>query len=338
MNIDFKHRQSVHCESGVTTGLLGFQGMSFSEQMIFGIGSGLFFGYFPFIKINSIMVTTFRNQPGAIFKKTVNRLGVPHQVRTYKNSARAMDDLDRLLDKGIPVGLQTSLFWLPYLLPRLRNHFNAHNIIVYGKKGDDYLVSEPLMDEPVTCGRADLIRARFAKGGMDPNGKMYWLTGKPDKEPDLKNAVLQGLKETCFLMLKVPVPLLGVGGIRHFAKDIRRWPGRMNPELVKLNLHQFILMQEVVGSGGAGFRFMFAAFLKEAADILNMPELNEISDGMIKAGDLWREGALLITQYYRDRVQEKEFFEKIPRFISECADSEEEQMKKLYAAIRKKRG
>jgi len=139
-------------------------------------------------------------------------------------------------------------------------------------------------------------------------------------------------------MLKVPIPLLGITGIRYFAADIRRWPKRMDPELVKLNLHQFILMQEVVGSGGAGFRFVFAAFLQEAAAILNTPELNDISTGMVKVGDIWRESTLLITQYYRDRVEGKEFFTRIPQFISDCAKSEEEQLKKLDAIIRKIKG
>jgi hypothetical protein len=335
MRIEFQHRQAVHCESGVTSSLLKFQGIEMNEQMVFGIGSGLFFGYFPFIKIGSIMVITFRSAPGGIFRKAVKRLGVPHEIRRFRDPQKAMQELDELLDAGTPVGLQTSLFWLPYLSEKLRNHFNAHNIIVYGREGDTYLVSEPLMDEPVTIARQDLIRARFAKGGMDPNGKMYWLTGKPASPPDLRACVLKGLRETCFIMLKLPVPILGVRGIRSFAGAIRRWPKKLSPEIIKLNLHQFILMQEVVGSGGAGFRFMFAAFLKQCADILNRPALLEISLGMTAVGDQWRESALLITQYYRDRIAPGEFYGQIPDFITKCADQEQIQLKKLWRIVKK---
>ena len=335
MEIEFQHRQAVHCESGVTSALLRHQGIEMNEQMVFGIGSGLFFGFFPFIKIGSIMVITFRNAPGGIFSRTVKRLGVPHQVRRYRDPGKAMAELDLLVDKGIPVGLQTSLFWLPYLSERLRNHFNAHNIIVYGREGDTYRVSEPLMDEPVTIQRQDLIRARFAKGGMDPKGKMYWLTGTPPREPDLRKCVLKGIRETCFIMLKLPVPILGVRGIRSFAREIKRWPKKMDPELIKLNLHQFILMQEVVGSGGAGFRFMFAAFLKQCADILNRPGLLEIARGMTAVGDQWRESALLITQYYRDRIGKNDFYDRIPDFINTCADQEKKQLKALWKIAKK---
>jgi hypothetical protein len=335
MSIEFQHRQAVHCESGVTSALLRFQGIEMNEQMVFGIGSGLFFGFFPFIKIGSIMVITFRNAPGGIFSKTVKRLGVPHQVRRYRDREKAMSDLDKLIDQGIPVGLQTSLFWLPYLSERLRNHFNAHNIVIYGREGNTYKVSEPLMDEPVFIGREDLIRARFAKGGMDPNGKMYWLTGKPAHEPDLRKCVLKGIRETCFIMLKLPVPILGVRGIRSFAREIRRWPKKMDPELIKLNLHQFILMQEVVGSGGAGFRFMFAAFLKQCADILQRPALLDVARGMTAVGDQWRESALLITQYYRDRIEKNDFYSRIPDFIIQCADQEKVQLKALWKIAKK---
>lgn len=40
--MNFKHTQSAHCESGVTVNLLAHQGLSLSEPMVFGIGSGIF--------------------------------------------------------------------------------------------------------------------------------------------------------------------------------------------------------------------------------------------------------------------------------------------------------
>ena len=47
MKIDFAHRQSAHCESGVTSNLLLHRGLEISEALAFGLGSGLFFGYVP---------------------------------------------------------------------------------------------------------------------------------------------------------------------------------------------------------------------------------------------------------------------------------------------------
>ena len=57
MTINFKHTQSAHCENGVASNLLYFNGVRLSEPMVFGIGSGLLFFYFPWIKVNEAPAT-----------------------------------------------------------------------------------------------------------------------------------------------------------------------------------------------------------------------------------------------------------------------------------------
>ena len=47
---DFIHRTGVHCESTVTSSLLFNYGIEASEPLVFGMGSGIFFGYFSYIK------------------------------------------------------------------------------------------------------------------------------------------------------------------------------------------------------------------------------------------------------------------------------------------------
>ena len=91
-----------------------------------------------------------------------------------------MAELDAALDNSIPVGLQTGVYWLPYFPSALRFHFNAHNLVVYGKEGDEYLISDPVFPGPVRCPAEDLARARFASGALAPKGKMYYLTQVPD--------------------------------------------------------------------------------------------------------------------------------------------------------------
>jgi len=71
----FVHHHGAHCETAVTSALFRHQGVDISEPMIFGIGSGIFFGYLPFIKLVHIQVTAFRNRPGSVFRKAAKRLG-----------------------------------------------------------------------------------------------------------------------------------------------------------------------------------------------------------------------------------------------------------------------
>jgi hypothetical protein len=174
IRIPFEHHQSAHCETGVISNLMGFHGLQVSEPMAFGIGSGLFFSFFPFIKINGIPIASYRNMPGDIFKKFSKRTGISFERHSYRSPESAMRELDETLARGLPVGMLTSVFYLPYLPKAFRFHFNAHNIVIYGKEGNDYLVSDPVMEEPTIIAPNALVRARFAKGMPNTNGRMYF--------------------------------------------------------------------------------------------------------------------------------------------------------------------
>ena len=63
MKINFEHHQTAHCENGVASNLLLNRGLKLSEPMIFGIGSGLFFVYLPFLKVNFAPGFSYRPMP-----------------------------------------------------------------------------------------------------------------------------------------------------------------------------------------------------------------------------------------------------------------------------------
>ena len=153
ITVPFDHQQSAHCETGVISNLMRFHGLRVSEPMAFGIGSGLFYSHMPFLKLNGIPVTTYRILPGHIFKRFSRNIGVEMKRMSFRDQDEAMRELDRVLDQGLPVGMLTSVFYLPYLPKAFRFHFNAHNIVVFGRKGDEYLVSDPVMDGTTTIHR-----------------------------------------------------------------------------------------------------------------------------------------------------------------------------------------
>ena len=111
--------------------------------MIFGIGSGLLFFYLPWLKVNSAPGVTYRTVPGAIFSKVAQRVGCRIKRQRFSSPARAQQTLDDCLAKGMPVGLQVGVYNLVYLPDEYRFHFNAHNLVVYGKEGNEYLISDP---------------------------------------------------------------------------------------------------------------------------------------------------------------------------------------------------
>ena len=330
---DFVHRQSAHCESGSTSNLLSNYGLNISEALAFGIGAGLFFGYFPFVKVHGLPLITFRNAPGGIIKNAAKRLNVRVESSKFRNPEKAMDALDAVLGRGTPVVLQAGIYWLPYFPDVLRFHFNAHTLIAYGKKGSDYLLSDPVFDAPVICSRDDLMKARFSEGVLAPKGKMYYLSEIP-KQIDLSRAVRKGMKETCRLMIKTHFPLVGVRGIRLLAKRVREWPEKYGKRKAVLYLGHVIRMQEEVGTGGGGFRLMYAAFLQEAAGIMNNDGLVGISKRMTEVGDKWREFALFGARICKDRSRDGDNFDRLSDILNDCGDREYAIYKELQEALK----
>jgi hypothetical protein len=334
MEISFQHRQSAHCETGTIANLLSHYGIQVSEAMAFGIGSGLFFGYLPFIRLNGLPLTAYRSSTGSIMKKVSNRLGVRVCWSRYKNRPEeAMEALDRLLEKGEPVGCRTGAYWLPYFPPAYRFHFNMHNIVVFGKQNGNYRVSDPVMPEAVECPEKDLARARFAKGALAPHGKMFYIDGIPDRV-DFRSATTSGIRGVCNAMLKAPGPFLGTKGMRFLSGRIRKWPGKLGERKASLYIGQMIRMQEEIGTGGGGFRFIFAAFLQESAAVLQKESLEKSSARMTEIGDRWRDFALVASRICKGRKTETDNYETLSRILSDCARMETEMYKELLEIIK----
>ncbi|MDQ3049411.1 MAG: BtrH N-terminal domain-containing protein [Bacteroidota bacterium] len=328
MTVNFEHHQSAHCESGVASNLLRHHGLPLSEPMIFGIGSGLFFGHLPFLKVNGIPGTTYRIFPGLIFARACKRLGVKMKKESFRSETRAMEELDRVLEQGIPVGMLTSVYYLPYLPSALRFHFNAHNIVVYGKQNGNYLVSDPVMETVTEISPQDLQRARYAKGALAPGGKMYYPVHVP-KEVDLKQPIVAAIKKTAVDMTTIPVPLFGIRGQRYLAKKVAQYPNKLDKRKAALFLGNIVRMQEEIGTGGAGFRFIYAAFLQEAATLLKQPWLMDVSQELTQAGDRWRDFAYDAARICKDRAITGENYEKLSETIIDCSNREEIIFNKL---------
>lgn len=335
MNIkmDFEHRQAAHCENGVVSNLLNYYGVELSEPMIFGIGSGLFFSHMPFLKVEGIPVTSFRPLPGAIFSRISKRLGIKFEKRRYRrNPLQAMKALDNNLQKEIPTGMLVGVYHLTYFPDPYRFHFNAHNIVAYGRENGSYLISDPIMEDYASLTHKELTRVRYAKGTFAPKGHMYWVKNIPENL-ELKSAIIKGIKQTCKNMLTIPIPMFGVKGIRFMSKKVRDYPNKLGPKKAALFTGQIVRAQEEIGTGGAGFRFMYAAFLQEAAKVLDNPGLLELSKEMTEIGDSWREFAIITGRIVKNRNKADENYDRAADQLLLIADKEEQFYRALQKSI-----
>ena len=325
MEITFEHRPAAHCENGVTSNLLRYYGYNYSEPLIFGLSASLFFVHLPFIKLAGFPVTSFRPVPGVIFARVMRLLGFKIHKRIFLNKNNAVKQLDSLLEKGIPTGCVVGMYHLPYMPMEYRFHFNAHNVCVIGKEGDNYLLSDPVAMEKVTIEARDLLRARFAKGTYPPLGKLYRIKSLPKNEPDLGKLIRNAILKNCYRMIRQsgPMPLVGVNGIKYLGNKIPKFPKIYSERKAALHLAQLVRMMEEIGTGGAGFRFLYAAFLQEASDITGISELNGFSQRLTEIGDQWRIFATEAGRIYKKRSSENVNYQTIGDHLKAIGKQEE---------------
>ena len=334
MKLNFEHLQSAHCENGVTRSLLKNIGIAqITEPLAFGIGSGLFYIYIPLLKINNGPVIAFRPMPGLIFKRTCKALGIPVVRKKFNSKQDAEFFLNECLAAGHAAGCQVGVYYLTYFPKEYRFHFNAHNLIVYGKEDDYYLISDPVMENSTVLSSYELERVRFAKGHLAPKGQMYYpKKGSAVTDEQIKKAIIAGIKKNVQDMLMIPMPVAGVKGIKYTGNKIKKWRDKLGLKQAGLYLAQLVRMQEEIGTGGGGFRYIYAAFLQEAYAYHPLDKLMDISNQFTASGDLWRTAAVQAAGIYKGRLGSQEDFNTMGDYLLEIAEIE----KNAFTAISNK--
>lgn len=331
MKTEFTHLQAAHCENGVTTNLLRAVGANkLTEPLSFGIGSGLFFVYIPLLKINKGPAIAFRTMPGLIFKRTCKSLNIPVVRKKFSSKEAAEKFLNECLEKGQPVGCQVGVYYLTYFPKEYRFHFNAHNLIVYGSEEDKYLISDPVMEDVTTLTRYELERVRFAKGALAPKGQVYYPANTVNVTDDqMRNAIKTGIKRNIRDMIHIPGPIAGVSGIAFTGRKIKKWRDKLGLQTAGLYLAQLVRMQEEIGTGGGGFRYIYGAFLQESHAFHPIDELLGISKIFTEAGDRWRDAAIQAAGIYKGRIGSQADFDIMGDKLIEIAEIEKKAFKEL---------
>jgi len=324
---EYINYQGGHCESASVSSLVRNFGFELSEPMALGIASNIGFVFLPFIKVWGKPLIAFRMLPQSIVKGVQKRLGIEFCIKTYDDQREAMDELDRLLSEGRAVGIQASVEHLPYFLGEFRIPFNGHMTIIHGKEGDDYLVSDPLYDHPTRISREDLQKARFAEGPNAPKGFIFYPVRLPETV-DYRKAIKKAVKRVASMMLQPTFPYYGVFGINTFARTVRRLPKKRDMKYIRSFMSNVFLFQEEIGTGGGGFRYMYAAFLREAYDMLKIPELLEASKQMVQVGDTWRRAAASCAKFIQ-RQESAVDLDGAAQLYRECARKEKEVYRML---------
>jgi hypothetical protein len=200
--------------------------------------------------------------------------------------------------------------------------------------GGGFRISDPTFEHPVDCPADGLQQARFVTGPMNPRGFMYYPKSV-NPHPDLGMACVKGMKDSCNLMLRIPLPIFGVRGIRFLAKKVAKSPDKLGFHEACRHLANTIRWLEEAGTGGGGFRYMYAVFFQEAAELFGSDELADLSKEMTAIGDSWREFSVVAARIIKQRNRAEETFDKVGSMVLACAGREERFFKRLDKVVRK---
>lgn len=333
----YPNARKRHCETGSFVSMMEYYGFEISEPMAFGIGSGLYFLYTPFLKMENTIYPIFRSWPVTVVQNAAKRLHLPYHEKRFRNHPdKATAALDALVAKGIPVGVVVNVKGLKYFnMTGNEVNFNGHILTVLGKEGSVYTVADTdnrlTSDELMTMEQSVLENIRFASGVAAPHGHMFYFDPLPkdfSKQVDFKQAVVAGLKETCHNMLSIPFPYFGTKGMHYFAKDMRKWEQKYEHRQICIRLLWYYRVIERAGTGGAGYRFIYADFLSEAAALFENATMSECASLMEKVAEQWRQFSLDCRRYLRkDEITLNEMADKL--------DEISEDENKVFIRIKK---
>lgn len=313
----FTHRTGNHCGSSAIRDLLDFHGILLSEAFCFGLGSGLGISY---LTPSGAPVPYMVHVRSLGFEERVLQTFAPSMAwSTFTSADVAMGVLEERLDAGFPALLLTDIFHLPYY--GSRTHFPGHAIMAWGRSREsgDVFVTDTERPGLLAVPRDKLALARFSS--QEPfrhQGNMYspdslQLTGS------LCEAARAAVRCNAELLMNGTL-CSGIAALGHWREQLPLWASEADWRWTARFAYQLI---ERRGTGGGGFRKMYADFLDELA-LLD----DDIRRSTLPA--LMRESAAAWTQLALTFKTASES-ERFPLIEIEAALTAVEHAESLYA-------
>jgi hypothetical protein len=253
-----------------------------SEELLFGLGSGLGFVYFHFTGIDPFYGGrgNVGGKDEGLERSAGRRTGVGVESHTTSSARRALASLQSLLESQEPVLLHLDMGPLPYFDFPDAYHVGGHVAVAVGYDPDTKRVDRRSR-RGAPSGR--LGCARRARGSMfkpfPPRHEWYTFDFAAARPPTVQD-VREAISDVCSAMLEPPIANLGVKGIHKAQRETRKWPQLLDAEALRRTCFTTALMIDHRGGTCGGiFRYLYARFLDEAAAIHGRAAPRRAGDG-----------------------------------------------------------
>jgi hypothetical protein len=330
-----------HCITTSLRHIFLYHGHEISEEMLFGLGSGLSFFYGEF-KLAPYPFIGMRVKIGEFEENLAKCLNIKIQTHQTASARKAYRALGELIGQDIPVMIYVDMAFLKYFNLPDTAHFGGHSIVVFGideEEGIAYVSDRDGKNHKVTLNE-DEIPADFhivsLKELEDARGSTYkpfppknaWLTFDftPIRLID-RHVITSAIRETAEKMLYPPIKNVGLKGIRFCSEKVLGWKDFDDEKLKWSAFNGFILINQIGGTGGGGFRKMYGNFLRESGKLLNSEELMGIGDEYFAVGEEWDRVADKFHHIFK--TVERETLKPISASIRSLSDQEVDLMNRL---------
>lgn len=337
----FAALDGCHCITGSLARIFHWAGHSVSEETLLGLGAGMGFVYWRMksSRCERVLVGGRANLKG-FYQDLAKRIGVVIRERQTSSAAKAETELLQSLSNEIPVMLGGDMGMLPWFAFPKEYHFGGHTFVACGYDGDETVLCSDIDQKGSGIKRGFLAPASLAQlrkarsSGFNPfppkNLRLEFDFGSfhQPKSSEINAAIRQMIDAE----LRPPTRNFGVSGMRHTANELLKWPSEFSDSDLRMNLFNLYIFIEVGGTGGGCFRPMYARFLRQCAQILNRPALENSADDFERIGHRFSEIGLLFRNAAKLHDLEHRI-ETASRGFRELADLEENACKVLEQRI-----
>nr|MDO8132961.1 DUF4872 domain-containing protein [Candidatus Njordarchaeum guaymaensis] len=284
---NFKHMPGYNCQFSSVRKVLAHYGWNMSEEMLLGLSSGLGMMYWEMKMMPAPFMGGFQgSRDMAIFgEKGVARLGGKVIVQQSASVPKAHQQLKDLLNLEKPVIAFVDMAFLPHFfrddakIPyEDAGHFGGHTVVVFGINEKEGTVDiSDRFDQPVKMPLNYFQMARASVYQPFPAKNKLVELRLPEKAKPLREVLPISIKENIKFMMNPPISNFGLKGFLKFKAKFPEWYRTYDPDKFLFALTNAFIYMETGGSGGAWSRTLYSRFLKEAAETLQQPKLEEAS-------------------------------------------------------------
>lgn len=306
---NFHNKPGKHCISTSLRDVFEYNGFMFSEEMIFGLDSGLGFHLCEAThKLGSLFVGGKSN----LFEGNIcNNLGVNLIQNVPQNDMSAWLEVKQFVDKKIPVMVFADMYYLDYFQKK-QPPFGGHMIVIIGydlTKKEVY-VSERLDDLLIEKGPNQLLSisfsnlqlARSSEKDFISRPNRRWFVLEFPSELNIKSGIRKSIALNVERFLNSEEN--GIKSLHLFPLKLKTCLDNIMEsnlslkELVYMTKKQLLFIYACIeknGTGGGLFRKMYSGFVNEIYRNYDTdPLLYKAYHDFVAAAEKWSEIATLI--------------------------------------------